>query len=199
MKLYLIRHGETEINQKGSRFQGMIDIPLNETGLRQAMEARDAFQKKNIAFQHVIASPLSRAFETVRIVSGFPAEQILTDERLLEQDFGPYEGHVWGDMNPRTLYALLHDPLNYFPPEAGMESVIHVVQRASLFLQDMKRRADEFQGNVLAGAHGGSIRGMLVTLHELDINKFWEYRMGNCAWYELTLRNGDFMVTARSE
>ena len=195
MTLYVIRHGETDINRMGGHFQGQIEIPLNETGVRQAEEARDSFRQRNLTFTHVFASPLSRAFKTAEIVSGFSPDQIITDDRLLELNFGPFEGRRWEEMNPRTLHALLHDPLNYYPP-AGMETIYHLVARCSQFLQDMASRSDELSGNILIGTHGGTIRGMLCAMHAMDMRYFWEGPMRNCACYVLAPEGNGFRLVS---
>lgn len=64
MKLYLVRHGETDWN-KVKRIQGQVDIPLNQFGKRLAEETAEGL--RDIPFDLCISSPLSRAHETARI------------------------------------------------------------------------------------------------------------------------------------
>ena len=74
MKLYLLRHGETAWNNT-HRFQGQIDIPLNDFGRELAEITRDAAPE--IVFDRVYSSPLSRAFETAVIfMRGRMSEEI---------------------------------------------------------------------------------------------------------------------------
>ena len=61
MKLYIIRHGETEWNVK-RRFQGRSDIPLNEEGRRLARITSEAL--RSVPFTRIYTSPLKRAYET---------------------------------------------------------------------------------------------------------------------------------------
>ena len=65
MKLYLIRHGETDYN-KMKRNQGQIDIPLNEYGRELAEKTAEGL--RGISFDLAYTSPLSRAKETAQIV-----------------------------------------------------------------------------------------------------------------------------------
>ena len=63
MKLYIVRHGETEWN-KARRIQGQVDIPLNEFGRRLARKTAKGLS--DITFDLCYSSPLSRARETDR-------------------------------------------------------------------------------------------------------------------------------------
>ena len=65
MKLYLIRHGETDYN-KMKRNQGQIDIPLNEYGRELARKTREGLAE--VPFDLCLCSPLSRARETAEII-----------------------------------------------------------------------------------------------------------------------------------
>ena len=63
--IYIIRHGKTERNQ-ANVLQGRSDYPLNDEGIRQAEAAADRL--RNIRFDHVFSSPLTRAVQTAKIV-----------------------------------------------------------------------------------------------------------------------------------
>ena len=68
MKLYFVRHGETEWNVK-KKIQGKTDIPLNENGIRQAKELSCQLVEEDISVKHVYHSPQLRAAETARIAA----------------------------------------------------------------------------------------------------------------------------------
>ena len=85
--IYLVRHGKTDKN-KANVLQGRSDQPLNAEGIK---EAEDAAKKLgSIKFSHVYSSPLRRAVETARIL--VPGFEPTLDDRLMEMDYGPYEG-----------------------------------------------------------------------------------------------------------
>ena len=96
LTLGLLRHGETDWNV-ASRLQGTSDIALNETGIAQAMTAAKAIDGSE--WDLIIASPLSRARDTARIVAESNALGEITIEPLLmERAFGEAEGlnyHEW--------------------------------------------------------------------------------------------------------
>lgn len=72
MIVYFIRHGETDFNKR-CLIQGMSDIPLNDKGIQQAGIAAEWFEKQNITFDRVFASPLVRQ---VRRQPSFRAEHL---------------------------------------------------------------------------------------------------------------------------
>ena len=89
----LVRHGQTDWNLEG-RIQGSTDIPLNDTGRAQARDA--ARRLAGTPFDHVYASPLSRARKTAEIIAselGLPAPLITVGMR--EHEFGDAEGMLW--------------------------------------------------------------------------------------------------------
>ncbi|MDO8423171.1 MAG: histidine phosphatase family protein [Parvibaculum sp.] len=90
---YFLRHGETEWNRT-HRAQGQIDIPLNETGVAQALRAAEVV--RTLGVRRICASPLSRAFETARHSAdavGLPIEVV---ENLRECGLGSDEGRMHG-------------------------------------------------------------------------------------------------------
>ena len=67
MKVYLMRHGETDYNKKGL-IQGTLDIPLNEFGLELAEKTKEGFQNEGLTFDYCYCSPLIRARQTAEII-----------------------------------------------------------------------------------------------------------------------------------
>ena len=89
MKVYVARHGQTEWNAQ-NRICGRTDVELTEEGRRQAEELADSLTGRGVDV--ILGSPMKRAIETARAVSrrcGVPVE---VDKRLIEQDYGIYEG-----------------------------------------------------------------------------------------------------------
>ena len=89
MKLYLSRHGETDINVL-DRVCGLTEAMLTEKGRCQAMSLGERVKDKNIDL--IISSPMKRAQETSRIASSVCGAPVITDDRLIEQNYGIYEG-----------------------------------------------------------------------------------------------------------
>ena len=140
IKLYIIRHGETAGNKKALLLGRGTDSPLNEKGREQAQNAAEQFRSAGIRFDRVFSSPLIRAVETARIVSGQEPE---TDDRLIEMERGPYEGADLKKIPPELAY-FFSDFVRHPAPE-GMESLESICARAKDLLAELKV-LEELQG-----------------------------------------------------
>jgi len=132
--LTLIRHGETGAN-KESIIQGQLDVPLSETGIKQAHLLAQRLQTQN--FSHVFASDLSRAKQTAQAIlekSFHCRASIVHDTRLRERKFGEVEGKTYSEM--KALARRENRNLASFTP-AGGETVQQVRDRAIHFFQDL--------------------------------------------------------------
>jgi broad specificity phosphatase PhoE len=89
MQLYVVRHGETAWN-KEEVFRGRKDVPLNETGKKQAQLTGQYFLNKGIA--RIFSSPLGRAMETAEGISKATKIPIEVMDGLNDMNFGAWEG-----------------------------------------------------------------------------------------------------------
>ena len=142
MVIYLIRHGETDWNTK-RLLQGATDIPLNQNGIEVAQLTAEGLRE--VAFDLIFTSPLKRARETAEIIRGERKIPIIPDERLREISFGPYEGLCcqkdgWNIPDP-DFGNFFMNPGEYVPPEGG-ESIRHLCERTTEFLQELIHHPD---------------------------------------------------------
>lgn len=93
--IYLARHGRTPYNDEG-RFQGQGDVPLDETGLRQAQELAERAATRG--FQVLWASPLRRARQTAEAVAAATGLEIRFDPRLMETDTGDWTDRTFAEV-----------------------------------------------------------------------------------------------------
>lgn len=94
MKLYFVRHGETEWNVL-KKIQGKTDIPLNENGRKQARELAEKFVNEKLPAVRAYTSPQLRAAETAKAAAdalGIACEEL---DDLREMDLGEWEGSNW--------------------------------------------------------------------------------------------------------
>ena len=172
MNIWVTRHGQTDLN-RDRLMQGRLDIPLNETGIRQAHEARARIGE--IAFDAVYASPLIRAVKTASIIGNVPEEMVIRDARILETDFGKYEKAHYDHMGPAmTLYWTLPE---IFPAPKTVETIASMTARTADFLRELEAKSYE---NVLVACHGGIIRALCGYLEDRKSGIRWRPRPKNC-------------------
>ena len=166
---YLLRHGETEWNAE-NRLCGRTDVTLSEAGRRQAKSLAERL--KPIPFEALYSSPLKRALETARLISESVGLQPVPDERLVELDYGRWEGKTLAEImesDPKTFCAWDADPAQVAPP--GGESGLEAQQRVVSFLDFLA--AKHPQGDVLVVLHKTVCR--LAICHVLGMSPS-EYR-----------------------
>ncbi|MBO6242359.1 MAG: histidine phosphatase family protein [Butyrivibrio sp.] len=172
MKIYVTRHGQTDYNAQ-SRMQGRIDIPLNERGKEQAGITRKKIG--DVKFDAVYSSPLIRAVETATIVGNVSENQIIKDDRILEANFGRYEGIAYHKVGlPMTGYWGFPE---IFPAPPGVETIPEMIRRTSSFLSELEKKDYE---NVLVVCHGGIIRVLRGYLEDVRRGFIWRPRPKNC-------------------
>ena len=116
MRLYLIRHGETALNAKGC-YYGRTDAVLSEKGISQARYLKEIL--KEVSFDYIVASPLVRAYNTAQIVMEEREQEIFGDRRLMEQDFGIFEGMTYKEI--QSNYPKELDAWNEFQKEKVLQ------------------------------------------------------------------------------
>lgn len=194
MELYFLRHGQTDWNLE-SRYQGQVDIPLNETGIRQGKEVAERLRSTPI--DACYASPLRRAQDTAKFVLEGRDIPLLTDSRLLEYHFGIMEGVHYQEARQPThpFYSFHADPVHYLPPE-GAERFEDILARAQSFLEEMKTRPGE---RILAVAHGLLIRSVLVCAQGLGKESIWKGNpLGNCSVTVLRLEGERYRIVTEN-
>lgn len=199
MKIYLVRHGETDWN-KAYRFQGQADIPLNENGIALAEKTAQALQE--IPFEAVFSSPLCRAVETAKILTGKRRLSIKTDRRLQEIGFGVCEGTVvppeLKDDYTNPLYYFWKEPENYLPPE-NAESFEELYSRSASFLKERILPLEKKYKTVLIVGHGALNRSILNPIAGIPRKNFWQIPLKNCAVSQIALENGSFRLLVPGE
>ncbi|MGH1418414.1 MAG: histidine phosphatase family protein [Hyphomicrobiaceae bacterium] len=166
LTLYCIRHGETDWN-KERRYQGQRDIPLNETGHKQAIKngGKLAGLGLDLTSLDFVASPLGRARETmehIRAELGLPPKDYTTDARLKEVHYGVWEGQLLSELASRDPDSLLErraDPFNWRPQEG--ESYADLLTRAVSWLDTVSR-------DTVVVTHGGISR--VLRCHALNLD-----------------------------
>ena len=191
MRLYIIRHGETDWN-KLRKLQGQVDIPLNEFGRHLAKETAPAF--RDIPFDVVYTSPLKRAKETAMLVIGNRDIPIIEDKRIMEMNFGEYEGLCckkdgWNISDPEFQF-FFDAPHKYHAPKNG-ESFQQISDRLNDFLQELYANEELKDKTVLVSTHGAALCGILRLMKGEPLERYWGKGVHkNCAVTIVEVENG---------
>ncbi len=190
MKIYFVRHGETQWN-KERRLQGQTNIPLNENGRQVAELSREGI--KNIHFDIAYASPLVRAKETAEILLKGRDIEIIEDNRLKEIAFGSGEGTNIPELleqKKAPLYQFICEPDKYEPAEDA-ESLEELTARCQSFLQDIIIPAEGKYETIMVAAHGAFICSLISYLEKFPKSEFWNGNLQkNCGFTIVECKDG---------
>jgi len=178
MNLLLIRHGQTDWN-RAQRFQGQSDIPLNETGRKQAQALAERLAAE--PFDAVYSSDLQRATETASIIrrSGFQP-----DTRLREVHFGDWEGLTYDEIkakHPEPLAAWEADIFKNAPPNG--ETLEELSVRVQSMLDELREKHED--QNVLVVAHGGVLQTLICLALKLPPTMYWQFHLSTASLSEI--------------
>ncbi len=160
MKIYAMRHGETDWNVE-HKAQGQTDIELNNHGIEQALEAKKIVQ--NLDIDLIISSPLKRARKTAEIVSDGKIK-IIFDDRIKERYFGNFEGADSQMMPWEDLYNCEKN-LSY----DNIEPVNDLLKRVESLLAEIKEKYSDKK--VLIVTHGGTLRAVNACINGIPESK----------------------------
>lgn len=166
--IYVVRHGQTEWNAL-NKVLGRTDIPLDPNGIGQARElARTMKEIKDLKIDRFLSSPLSRARQTADIISAAIGLGYAVDDRLIEQDFGTFEG---ADRHAAEYQNAKRQFFTRFP---GGESYFDMAARVFPLIRESEGM------NVLLVTHGGICRIIRSYFEDLGNEEFVQFSQGNC-------------------
>lgn len=192
MKIYLVRHGETDWNKEG-RVQGSVDIPLNGYGVELAEVTSEAM--KDIPVDIIYASPLQRARKTAEIMKRDRDIPVIVDERLREMSFGRYEGTLIREAErceTNPLHNFISNPGEYQAKDG--EDFAQVICRAQDFIEDILIPLQGQYENVMLAVHGAFIRCFIRCIEKRPLSEFWSSSQKNCAVTIVELKEGRMKI-----
>jgi|DewCreStandDraft_4_1066084.scaffolds.fasta_scaffold02004_13 broad specificity phosphatase PhoE len=167
MYIYLIRHGETNWNDK-LLFQGHTDVPLNKKGKLQAKMIANEFKK--IKFDYIFSSDLSRAYETAGIIkklTGFNGK-IIKSKELRERNYGSFEGKE---------YELLRHKKSNFDGEKDIKFFKRINSFFDSIIKNYKNK------DIVIVTHGGVVRQIIAYI--LGLKDYKRIRIYNASISEI--------------
>lgn len=181
-RFLLVRHGETDWNRQ-KRFQGQIDVPLNDNGRSQAHQAADYLQA--VPIRYAVTSPMLRPKETAEIILKYhPDVQLELEDNLREISHGLWEGKLEAEIEaefPGELERWQAAPETVQMPEG--ENLQQVWARAIAAWQQILDTAlsRPEPGITLVVAHDAVNKALLCHLLNLSPEHFWSFKQGNGA------------------
>ncbi len=190
LRLFLIRHGETEWNRQ-KRLQGHSNIKLSSKGLRQAKNLVAHFP-----FPHVDAiysSDLARAVETASIIADKLDLSVKKMTDLREMNYGDWEGRRIDELateSSREFGRFFTDPERCQPPRG--ETFLECQARLMIGIRYII--AEHENQNVVVVSHGAAIRLIIGAALDMPIHRLWAISQSNTAINILRVDDGDFTV-----
>ena len=130
MKIYLMRHGRTNWNEKNIT-QGRRQNQLSRTGKKEVMKIAKNFADTKIDL--IVASPLMRTMQTAKLINEFHHVEIIKDERLIEVDQGIFSGRRYSSLSEEEKQLK-----KARSKDCHMESWKEVYERMVFFLDGVK-------------------------------------------------------------
>lgn len=187
MRIFLLRHGETDWNLQG-RCQGSADIDLNERGKQQAREITAALSVEKI--HAIYSSDLKRALQTAAIIGGPHRLEVAVDGDFRELDHGAFEGLTFADIRasyPDFLVQWRSEPARLVIP--GGERLADVGERA---WKGMERivRLHSHDETVVVVSHNFPILAILCRITETPLNDYRSFHVEPCGLTRINHEKG---------
>lgn len=187
----LVRHGETDYN-KQKRYQGLADIPLNETGINQARLLAERL--KDIRIDVFISSTMSRAIATTKAVAELHGMSIAyTDDRLVELDYGDWAGEYKADIAKR--YPKLHYIWKNKPHKMKFPNGETLKQLQARYREALDEAAARYPGKtIFIGAHSKGNMTLMCDLFDVGLDHFYSFPQDNTCINVLRYEGGKWRV-----
>ena len=187
MKLYLVRHGQTDMN-KEKLYYGWTDCPINDVGRKQAETLHQYF--KNVHCHKVITSDLKRSVETAEIIT--KGQNVVLEKRqaFRELNFGLWEGKHYKALQkeyPEDFEQWGKDWKSFCIPEG--EAFFTFYERIRKELENVIQQTPE-DNTVLLVTHNGVMSAMLCVLTGAGYDGFWRFFLEQETYSLVSITNG---------
>ena len=190
MKLYLVRHGETNLNLDGV-YYGWTDCDINKKGIEQATYAARYFKK--IPIDVVISSDLFRAKHTAQIIAKEKELSVLEEKSFREIHFGDWE-------NKHFKFIEKNDTENWktwcndwentsFPNGESFQKFYKRVTNGLYNLIEQYKNK-----TVLLVSHNGALSVILCELTGAGQQNFWKFKVLQEAYSFISIENGNIVI-----
>ncbi len=190
-EIILIRHGVTAWNRE-RRFQGQIDIPLDDEGRLQAMQLARALGSEPLAA--VYSSDLSRARQTAEPLARALGQNLILETGLRERFYGAFEGRTWDELqrdHAEDFSRWRAREVDFELPGSG-ESLRVLQDRVAVTLRSL---AERHPGEKLAAvSHGGVLDCAYRIATGLGISEPRQHELLNASVNRIRYDGGSFQL-----
>jgi probable phosphoglycerate mutase len=193
--IYLVRHGQTAWNRE-EIFRGRTDVPLDETGLKQAELAGEYL--KEVKIDAIYSSLLSRALETAEKIARFHNLKVQPLEGIIDMSFGNWEGHAHQEIkkNDSETYRRWREEPHLVRLPGG-ESLDDVRVRSMAALDEVIRKHPERA--LIIVSHRVVNKVLICGILGLDNSHFWQISQDPTAINLIQYRNGKYILSLMNE
>lgn len=187
MLIFFIRHGLTDWNVQ-RRFQGTLDIPLNDTGLSQAHTA--AMRCSQLHIERIYHSTLSRAAQTAQAIAETTGAPLIGHTGFNEVSLGVFQGLNHEEARaqyPQAYAQYFADRINAAPPQG--ESLSQVQLRALHALDFIEQDAAGCQ-RIAIVSHGALLKSLLAAIAGIPLEHFAQFDVSNGSISVIESTNG---------
>lgn len=189
-EIILVRHGETKWNAE-EIFRGIIDIELNETGIKQAEFLAEYLS--DVKIKAIYSSPLKRALSTAEMIASHHQLRVEIAPGLIDLDYGEWQGLPHQEVKDK--YKELYSEWISRPDKVRMpagESLDDVRERATGMVNDIIAK---YEGTIILVTHRVVNKVLICALLGLDNSHFWNIRQDTCGITTFTYENKRFILT----
>lgn len=174
MKIYLMRHAQTDDNLIKRYTGGSDKVGINKEGKKQIERIIPLLQKKKIKV--IYSSPFRRCLETASFIKKYLNVELMIEERLKEVNYGRWQGLTSTEVKklfPEIYKARGENPALIAPP--GGETLQEMQNRVIQLINEVNSSRE----NVLFVTHGSCIHVALIYYQGIDLNRFWIFSQTN--------------------
>jgi len=181
MELWLIRHTTPDV-EKGTCY-GQLDLDVDNSFERETSEIREKVNA--LVPDAIFSSPLKRCQKLAKAL--FPDQAINIDERLMELNFGDWEGQLWANIPYRTLDDWSNNFVQQGPPNGeSFQSLLNRTHEFESLVQEKKGNR-----HVIV-THAGIIRAFLMQYLQIPANKAFSLQLNYGAIVKITIHSKDY-------
>lgn len=191
--IYLTRHGQTEWNLE-KRLQGRGNSPLTAFGIERARELSTRIDEMKI--DTIYTSPIERAYKTAEILKGNKEIPLISDNGLMEMNFGDFEGQIMEEImesNPNwDMHLIMQGNIEMRAPNG--ETLKEVRERVRETIDKIILESDN--KTILIVAHGITLKALMYYFKDSEVNS---EVMGQATLTKIIVDKNEFKIEYKND